>query len=69
MAFYVLLFFVLQQLAVQFAWSRDLGDSGLWSVLLEEFGKFVAAVIPAIILARVERRPWGVYGLPAARLL
>ena len=66
-AFYVLGFLALQSIAVQLAWSRDLGDSGLWSKLLEEVGDLFAALIPALVLARVERRPWGSYGLPIKR--
>ncbi len=62
--FYLITFLGLQRLAVDLAWSRDLGASGLWSMLLEEFGNLVGAVIPSIVLARVERRPWGAYGLP-----
>ena len=62
--FYVVIFYPLQELAVGFAWSRDLGASGLWSALLEETGRLVAAVAPLLILAPVERRSWGVYGLP-----
>ncbi len=68
LAFYALLFILLQRLAVNWAWSRDLGASGLWSMMLEEFGSLVAAVIPAVVLARVERRPWKVYGLPTRDL-
>ena len=64
LAIYALLFFCLQELASNLAWSRDLGDSGLWSMLLEEVGRLIAAVIPSLLLARVERRPWGEYGLP-----
>ena len=64
LAFYVAMFYPLQRLAVEWAWSRDLGASGLWSMMLEELGNLVAAVIPAVILARVERRPWKAYGLP-----
>src|SRR5258708_2060620 len=63
-AFYVLMFYLLQKLAVDIASSRDLGASGLWSMMLEELGNLVAAIIPAVVLARVERRPWRVYGLP-----
>lgn len=63
-AFYITMFYPLQLFAAQLAWSRDFGASGLWSVLLEEFGSFVAAVIPALVLARIERRPWRIYGLP-----
>jgi membrane protease YdiL (CAAX protease family) len=43
---------------------RDFGASGLWAMMLGEFGSLIAAVIPALVLARVERRPWNVYGLP-----
>jgi CAAX protease family protein len=64
-AFYVIAFLALQQVASGLAWARSLGPSGLWSSLLEEFGNLLAALIPSIILARVERRRWGVYGLPA----
>src|ERR1700756_2366685 len=63
-AFYVATFYVLQKFVVQLAWARNLGSSGLWSMLLEEFGNLVIAVVPAMILARVEGRPWKVYGLP-----
>jgi membrane protease YdiL (CAAX protease family) len=40
----------------------------LWSMLLEEFCDLLAAVIPAIVLARVERRPWKLFGLPGKQL-
>ena len=63
-ALYLVMFLSLQKLAVNLAWSRDLGSSGLWSTALEEFLNLVAAVIPALVLARVERRPWEMYGLP-----
>lgn len=63
-AFYVLISYLLQRMAAQLAWSRDFGASGLWSAMLEEFGMFVAAVVPSLLLARVENRPWSVYGLP-----
>ncbi len=62
--FYIITFLGLQRLAVDLAWHLDFGYSGLWSMLLEEFGNLLAATIPAIVLARVERRPWGSYGLP-----
>jgi membrane protease YdiL (CAAX protease family) len=65
LAFYVAMFYPLQVLAVELAWSRDFGSSGLWSMLLEEFANLVAAALPALVLARVERRPWNAYGLPA----
>jgi len=63
-AIYVVSFFLLQQFAADLAWARTLGPSGLWSTMLEEFGNLIAAAIPAIVLARVEFRPWGAYGLP-----
>jgi hypothetical protein len=68
LAFFVLTFLALQNLAVRFAYARDFGGSGLWSMLLEESGVFLAAVIPTLILAQVERRPWGYYGLPLRQL-
>jgi membrane protease YdiL (CAAX protease family) len=63
-AFYVLTFYLLQKLVVDLASSWDLGSSGLWSMMLEESCNLVAAVIPALVLARIEGRPWKVYGLP-----
>ena len=57
-------FLFLQQVAVQAAWARDLGYSGLWSDLLEKIGNFLAAAIPAVVLSRIEHRPWSAYGLP-----
>jgi membrane protease YdiL (CAAX protease family) len=68
-AFYVAVFLGLQRLVAELAWSRDLGASGLWSMMLEQFGVLVAAVIPALVLARVERRRWRVYGLPGRHAL
>jgi uncharacterized protein len=62
--FYLAMFLPLQKLAVELAWSRNLGPSGLWSMMLEEFFDLVAAVIPALILMGVERRPWRACGLP-----
>jgi len=64
LAFYAITFLLLQSLGAQLATARDLGDSGLWSMLLEKLGDFLAAVIPAVVLARIERRSWGTYGLP-----
>lgn len=64
LAFYATSFFLLQKLAVELAAARDLGGQGLWSMMLEELFSFIAAVIPALILSRVEGRPWGTYGLP-----
>jgi membrane protease YdiL (CAAX protease family) len=61
---YMAMLYPLQSLAGRWAGSLDLGASGLWSMMLEEFGVFVAAAVPAFVLARVEKRPWGVYGLP-----
>jgi len=67
--FYVVAFLMIQQFTVQLAWAHDFGDSGLRSRMLEEIGNFLAAVIPAVVLARVERRPWSAYGLPGRQAL
>jgi membrane protease YdiL (CAAX protease family) len=66
-AFYVAIFYLLQRWVVAFASSLDLGASGLWVNMLEEFGVFVAAVLPSLVLARAERRSWKAYGLPVAQ--
>ncbi len=63
-AFYVTSFYLLQRVVVGFASSRDLGASGLWTMMLVEVGNLVSAIVPAVILARVEGRPWKVFGLP-----
>jgi membrane protease YdiL (CAAX protease family) len=63
-AFYLAMFLLLQWPVPDLAWSHDFGAGGLWSMMLGELGNLVAAVIPALILARVERRPWRVFGLP-----
>jgi CAAX protease family protein len=62
--FYLAMFLPLQKVAVELSWSRTPGASGLWSMMLEEFCDLVAAVIPALVLMRVEGRSWKVYGLP-----
>lgn len=64
LAFYVIMFYALQRFAVELAWARDLGSGGLWSSLLEEVGDLLAAVIPSILLCKIEARRWSSYGLP-----
>ncbi len=64
LAFYVAMFYVLQFVATRWAGSVELGASGLWSMMLMEFGLLVAAVAPAVLLGYVEKRTWGSYGLP-----
>jgi membrane protease YdiL (CAAX protease family) len=64
LAFYVAAFYPLQFVAGRWVGSAALGVGGLWGLMLGEFGVLVAAVLPALVLARVERRPWGAYGLP-----
>lgn len=64
-AFYLVAYYLLQVLAVEVVSRLPLGN--LRSMVVDEFASFVAAVIPAVILSRVERRPWGAYGLPARR--
>jgi membrane protease YdiL (CAAX protease family) len=64
LGFYVAAFYLLQFVAAQWVGSAALGVRGLWGLMLDEIGVLVAAVLPALVLARVERRPWGVYGLP-----
>ncbi|MFY9908512.1 MAG: type II CAAX endopeptidase family protein [Candidatus Sulfotelmatobacter sp.] len=63
-AFYVAMFYPLQFVVTRWVGSIDLRANGLWSMMLDEFGVLLAAVLPALILARVERRAWRAYGLP-----
>jgi membrane protease YdiL (CAAX protease family) len=60
-AFYVAMFYPLQFMASRWAGSLKVG--ALWSTMLAEFAVLAAAVIPSVVLARVEKRKWGVYGL------
>jgi membrane protease YdiL (CAAX protease family) len=69
LAFYLAIFYPLQFVASRWAWSLELGADGLWSMMLEESGVLLAAVLPALLLAQVEKRPWRVYGLPARQAL
>jgi len=66
-AFYVLLFFLLQRLLnvpvqgllnVEPGWSPRLVDA------IQEAVSLIAASIPAVVLGRIEKRGWGVFGLP-----
>jgi membrane protease YdiL (CAAX protease family) len=65
LAFYVAMYYPLQFVAS--GWASSLGASWLWSIMLEEFAVLVAAVVPALVLARVERRRWSAYGLPVGQ--
>src|SRR5258708_38408816 len=51
LAFYVAAFLLLQKIVVGLVGAYDFGASGLWSMMLEEFGNLVAAVVPAVVLA------------------
>jgi uncharacterized protein len=67
--FYVVAFYFLENFTTKLASSWDFGYYGLWSQMLEESGRLIAAAIPAVVFARVERRPWKVYGLPLSKAL
>ena len=51
LAFYVAMFYPLQFVASRWAGSWNRGGNGLWSMMLEEFGVLLAAVLPALVLA------------------
>jgi uncharacterized protein len=63
LAFYLVIFYPLQVEASEI-YLPNVRASDLWSELLVEFALFVSAVLPALLLARIEQRRWGVYGLP-----
>jgi membrane protease YdiL (CAAX protease family) len=64
--FYVILYLTLRQI---FTWVWSDYSRILWASLIDECSLFVAATIPAVVMARVERRPWRLYGLPVQRAL
>src|ERR1700680_3695342 len=65
-AFYVVMFYLLYRLANDLL--EHYGPAGsLRSMMLEEFCALVAALIPSLILAKIERRPWETYGLPSGQ--
>src|SRR5579864_4843485 len=59
---YVALFLVLQPFFENIAYAI-IPRRPLWSLLLEKFADFLAALLPALLLAKIERRPWRSYGL------
>jgi membrane protease YdiL (CAAX protease family) len=61
-AFYAMTFYLLQRVAGDLVEAWNLG--ALRAATALEFAFFVAAAIPALVLARIEHRRWGVYGLP-----
>jgi membrane protease YdiL (CAAX protease family) len=62
LAIYVAAFYLLHSVLSWLAVEARM--NGLWTMMLEEFVVLAAAVIPAVVLARIEKHPWGVYGLP-----
>jgi membrane protease YdiL (CAAX protease family) len=65
--FYAVMCYPLHMFANRLAWAHNFGASGLWSTMLQELGDFVAAVLPALILGKIERRPFNAYGLPSSQ--
>ncbi|MFZ0805625.1 MAG: type II CAAX endopeptidase family protein [Candidatus Sulfotelmatobacter sp.] len=65
LVFYALLYFGLRRISLWLAYSAGLGE--LRATFADECGLFLAATIPAAMLARVEHRPWRSYGLPVRR--
>jgi CAAX protease family protein len=61
-AFYFLMYYGLQRLVGLWSDSWKLGE--LRSMMTDEFFSVLAALIPSLILARVEQRSWKRYGLP-----
>ena len=65
-AFYVAMFYLLRVCGQPVGLGRwSWAASGLWSMMLEEFGYASGGGwLPALLLGRVEGRAWGAYGLP-----
>jgi len=64
--FYAISFLILQRIFGDLVDAYHFGSNGRWAMLLEEFGWLLAAFIPALVLARIEHRPWAAYGLPVS---
>jgi membrane protease YdiL (CAAX protease family) len=64
LAFYIAMFYLLHSVLSWLARPLEARASELWIMMLEELVVLLAAVIPAFVLARIEKRPWDVYGLP-----
>jgi len=62
LALYLGMFFLI--VAVWNWWAGSLYLGRLWSQMFFELGLVVAAVISALVMGRIEGRPWGTYGLP-----
>ncbi|HLW84522.1 MAG TPA: type II CAAX endopeptidase family protein [Candidatus Sulfotelmatobacter sp.] len=60
--FYAVGFFMLQRVADSLVGSLNLG--ALRTAMASEFASLVAAVIPALVLARIQRWPWSAFGMP-----
>jgi len=65
LALYVSMFTVI--VAVGSWWAESLRFGELWSQMFFELRLLVAAVIPALVMTRIERRPWDAYGLPVRK--
>ncbi len=61
--FYLVMFYVLDQFFDGLA-ATATPHHPLWFELLDKFADFAAALIPALVLFGIERRPWRSYGLP-----
>jgi hypothetical protein len=68
LAFYLVMFYPLHRLTSEwmFDWASKYVSLRASDALLE-LTALVAAVIPALVLARVEHRPWKAYGLPLGK--
>jgi len=60
--FYLLMFYVLVQFLDGLA-AAAIPHHRLWFQLLDKFADLLAALIPALVLVKIERRPWPSYGL------
>jgi membrane protease YdiL (CAAX protease family) len=63
---YVAMFFPLLRILSALASRVEFGGGReLWAMPLSEFAVLLAAVLPALVMGRIERRSWGSFGLPA----
>jgi len=59
---YLVLYLVLQPSLLALVYASI--SRPMWFQLLAKFTDFVTAIIPALVLLKIERRPWRTFGLP-----
>ena len=68
-AFYFLTYTIAFLIAPLLAWIPDNALQQSYLLLIGDCVQFIAAIAPALVLSRLEQRPFGAYGLPPAQAI